>query len=304
MDISVIICTYNRCESLQRVLNNIKELNLPENASCEVIVVDNNSKDDTKVAVEAASAERPGFFKYVFEPRPGKSFALNRGIGLAKGEIIAFTDDDVALDSEWLVEIKRAFERYDCMGVGGRIIPVWDSAKPWWYEDHGTYALMSAIVRLDLGDEPCELHIPVPGANLAYRRAVFEKYGLFREDLGRNPENMVGWEDSEFCLRLIRGSEKFMYAPKAIVYHPVEEKRTKKEYFQSWYFGEGRASVRANGVSEEATCYFGIPRHLIRAFLENLTYWTFSLEPKRRFYHKLQLYLIAGQIVESRKYAP
>ena len=105
MDISIIICTYNRCESLRRVLNDVQNLKVPKNISYQVLLIDNNSKDGTRTVFEAMSAKSPGIFKYVFEPRQGKSYALNTGIRLAAGEILAFTDDDVTLDSEWLVEI-------------------------------------------------------------------------------------------------------------------------------------------------------------------------------------------------------
>ena len=301
MDFSIIICTYNRCESLLKVLDDLKTLRVPENTSYEILVVDNNSRDDTRATIEAASQERPGSFKYIFEPRQGKSFALNTAVKSARGDIVAFTDDDVELDSEWLVEIKRAFDLHDCMGIGGRILAVWDSEVPWWYEEHGPYRLMGAIVRLDLGEEPCELRIPAWGANMAVRRTAFEKYGRFREDLGPNPDSrMYSGEDTEFWLRLIHGGEKLIYAPKVLVYHPVEEKRKKQNYFLSWYFNYGRAMTRIEQNPEGAIYYFGVPRYLFRQLLEGLANWIFCPNRKRRFYYKLKVYEIAGQIAESR----
>lgn len=300
MEISVVLCTYNRSEGLQKVLSNLARLTLPECSSCEVIVVDNNSMDDTKAVVEEFSRTRPGFFKYVLESRQGKSFALNTGIGLAKGKIIAFTDDDVELDRDWLVEITKAFESFDCIGIGGKIIAVWNCQKPRWYVESGPYKLMEAIVRLDLGEQPLELGKPVWGANMAFRRTVFEKYGLFRGDLGPNSENSIRGEDSEFCWRLLRGGEKVMYAPKVVVYHPVEEKRTKKNYFKSWYFDYGRALVRTGDIPEQAICYFGVPRYLFRQYVEASAKWLCCLNPRGRFYYKLQACLARGAIVESR----
>ena len=300
MDISIIICTYNRSQSLRKVLGDLKNLRVPEDTSHEIIVVDNNSRDDTRAIVEAASQERPGSFKYFFEPRQGKSFALNTGVRSARGEIVAFTDDDVELDSGWLVEIKRAFDLQDCMGIGGKILPVWNSEVPWWYEEHGPYRLMAAIVKLDLGEETCELRIPAWGANMAVRRSAFDKYGQFREDLGPNPDSLIRGEDTEFWSRLMRGGEKLIYAPDALVYHPVEEKRTKQNYYLSWYFNYGRAVTRIEGNAEGAICYFGVPRYFFRQILEGLVKWIFCPNRKRRFYYKLQLYQTAGQVVESR----
>ena len=300
MSLSVIVCTYNRSASLRKVLSCLNRLTLPAGMSCEVIIVDNNSNDDTRSTVEAITRERRGFFKYVFEARQGKSFALNKGISVAQGNIIAFTDDDVELDTEWLVEISRVFESYDCAAVGGKTIAVWTSPKPYWYEEAGPYRLLSAIVKLDLGESPCELKIPPPGANVAFRRNIFEKYGLFREDLGPNSTDLIRGEDAEFCWRVIHGGEKFIYAPRAIVYHPVERSRTKKEYFQAWYYDQGRASVRMEGIPEGTLRYLGVPRYFVRNFFEVLVKWACSFDTRRRFFYKLKLIQIAGQITESR----
>ena len=298
MNISVIVCTYNRCESLRKVLRDLNNLRIPQNTSCEIVIVDNNSSDDTRTVVEAFAIERPDFFKYVCESRQGKSCALNRGLSLAKGDIIAFTDDDVIVDNEWLAEIKRAFESYDCMGIGGKIIPVWNCEKPVWFEEDGPYSLYAAVVKLDLGDEAIELRGPAFGANMAFRRTAIEKYGLFREDLGPNPENLIRDEDSEFSRRVSAGGDKIMYIPKAVVYHPVEKQRSEKEYFQKWYFDYGRSITRRGQAQKDKARYRRVPRYLIRMLFEQTIKWILCQNRKRRFYHKLQAYQTAGQIAE------
>jgi len=298
MNISVVLCTYNRAESLRRTLCSLSAMRVPANLQWEVLVVDNNSSDHTRDVTEMAGGQLP--CRYLFEGRQGKSFALNTAIPQARGEIVAFTDDDVQLDRGWLVEIKRAFELFDCIGIGGKIIPVWNCEKPRWLEEEGPYKLAAAIVRLDLGEEACELQQPAFGANMAFRRTAFEKYGLFKENLGPNPRNMIRGEDSEFSWRVIQGGEKLMYGPRVVVYHPVDEKRTTKKYFVSWYFNYGRALVRANGVPLQAIRYFGVPRYLFRQFGKEFLKWTCCLQSKRRFYYKLQVSFNAGAIVESR----
>jgi len=275
-------------------------MKVPTGTSREVIVVDNNSTDATKSVVEAINLECPGVFSYVFEPRQGKSFALNTAVTMAKGEIIAFTDDDVALDKNWLTEMISVFESRGCAGIGGRILAVWNKATPKWFADDGPYKLGGAIVKLDLGDEHCDLDKPAYGANMAFRRYVFDKYGLFREDLGPNPKNLIRNEDSEFCRRIIYGGEKFIYAPKVVVYHPVEEHRTRKEYFEAWQFNYGRALIRINGIPPSATCYFGVPRYFFKNLLRASIKWALSFDAKRRFYYKLQAFEVAGQIAECR----
>lgn len=274
-------------------------MEMPAGRSHEVIVVDNNSSDGTRAVAESFSLECPDVFQYVFESRQGKSFALNTGIGVARGHIIAFTDDDVSLDGRWLSEMISVFESCDCAGIGGRILAVWNMATPNWFAEDGPYKLGGAIVKLDLGDEVCDLDKPAYGANMAFRRQIFEKYGFFREDLGPNPKNLIRNEDSEFCRRVIYGGEKFIYAPSVIVYHPVEKHRAKKEYFEAWQFNYGRALVRINGNPPSATCYFGIPRYFFKNLLVASLKWALSFNAKRRFYYKLQAFEVAGQIAES-----
>ena len=106
MDISIIICSYNRCESLEKVLESVQGLNCPPGASWETLVVDNNSSDATKATVERFVGKGRGDIRYLFEGRQGKSHALNTGIERAAGQILAFTDDDVLFDPDWLVRIK------------------------------------------------------------------------------------------------------------------------------------------------------------------------------------------------------
>ena len=167
---------------------------------------------------------------YLFERRQGRSPALNAGIAAAHGKIIAFTDDDVTLHPEWLITLKRTFNAFDCAGVGGRIIPVWQQPKPDWLQMEE----QQAIVHYDHGDEPQVLkdHPPL-GANCAYRKDVFVKYGGFRLDLGVSGEHpRITCEDTEFATRLFRAGEKIVYTPLAIVYHPVDPTRATKPYFR------------------------------------------------------------------------
>ncbi len=110
MKISVIICTYNRCESLARTLKSFTKISVPEGSLWELVLVDNNSKDKTKLFVEEFKKNYRLNIEYIFEEKPGKSHALNHGIKQAKGEIIAFTDDDVIVDRDWLLNIQKAFK--------------------------------------------------------------------------------------------------------------------------------------------------------------------------------------------------
>src|SRR5579862_1106876 len=102
MKITVILCTYNRHQSLAAALESIADQHLPAGADWEVVVVDNNSSDHTREVVDQYCRKYPNRFRYVFEPQPGKSYALNTGIREAKGDVLAFMDDDVTVEADWL----------------------------------------------------------------------------------------------------------------------------------------------------------------------------------------------------------
>lgn len=296
MDISVVLATYNRASSLQVTLESLLSLVYPASLSWELLVVDNNSTDLTRVKVENAAAVAKFPVRYVFEGKQGRSSALNRGIAEAKGEIVAFTDDDVILDRNWLASVNRTFEEFNCAAVAGRIIPQWSHSKPDWLEMDGHFA----VVNFDLGDDIKEIKVPPLGANSAFRRHVFEQHGLFRPDLGvTGSRHTITCDDTEFGERLIRAGEKIVYCSNAIIYHPVDPKRTTKKYFLSWYYYNGISLTRMAGVPRESVAWFGAPRWLYRETLVNLAKWVFATKGKSRFQHKLQTYKSVGKIVES-----
>src|SRR3990167_2999593 len=94
MYLSVIIATYNRCENLKEALRTLYQQENDGTFDYEIIVIDNNSKDQTREVVESFIAKEGLKVRYIFEPIQGKVYALNTGITHAKGEIVAFTDDD------------------------------------------------------------------------------------------------------------------------------------------------------------------------------------------------------------------
>lgn len=296
--ISVVIGTYNRAAILRRALQSLGEMTVPAALSWEVVVVNNNSRDDTEQVVRefARTSMR---VNYVFEGRQGIAYARNAGVQAAQGDIIAFTDDDVTVDRQWLACLQETFDRFDCMAVGGRIVAVWNCSKPAWLEKMDrSYPLLAVITAFDKGEQPHELRSPPYTANAAFRRAVFDRVGLFRTDLGRQGASLMGGEDTEFCHRIMDAGCRIMYQPKAVVSHPVEQSRTEKKYFLSYYFHYGRLLIRVAGMPQNVTCLWGMPRHLLREFLENLLRWIFSLNPQRRFYYKLETWLRAGKLVE------
>ena len=300
MDISVVLGTYNRAASLRTTLDTFLELAVPPGLAWELLVVDNNSSDLTREVV-ARFAEAASFpVRYIFEKRQGRSAALNAGIAEAKGEIIAFTDDDVLLERRWLSNLKPTFEEFNCAAFAGRVVPLWNHPKPDWLDMEGQFA----VTNFDLGDELKEIRVPPLGANSAFRKEMFGRYGLFRLDLGvTGSKHTITCDDTEFGERLIRGGEKIVYCPAAIVYHPVDPERTTKKYFLSWHYYNGVSLTRTAGRPQDCKLVFGAPRWLYRELLINMRKWVFTRPGKDRFHSKLRTCRTIGSIVESYRLA-
>lgn len=307
MDLSIIICTYNRSQSLYKTLESLEYMIVPEGVNWEVLVVDNSSKDKTREVVEDFSRRGALNLGYLFEARQGKSFALNRGIESAKGEIIAFTDDDVLVDKGWLVAIITATRQYqDYDGFGGRIVPLWRTKPPAWLGISGKYnALRGTVFLRDDGcqdKEYCETKSVVPcGANMFFRKRVIDENGLFRSDLGPQAGIPGAAEDTEYCQRMVNRGKKFMYIGNATIYHPVEPEKLTRSYLTKWRYYCARSLVKSKGTPDNTICYFNIPRYLMKQLLDSLIRWNLSTNCQKRFYHKLRFHWVLGEIVESCK---
>jgi glycosyltransferase involved in cell wall biosynthesis len=298
VDVTVILCTYNRCQSLAKVLDNVAAQTLPKWIEWEVIVVDNNSSDETKSVVDGFCRRYPERFRYLFESNQGLSYARNAGLRKARGEVVAFIDDDVTIEPTWLRNLTGPFRNGEWVGVGGRIVPDWPCTPPCWVPQNEWYG-MAPLVIFDLGLEAVPLRDAPFGANMAFRRRLFERYGNFRTDLGRSAKNLLGNEDTEFGRRLLAAGERLKYEPTAVVHHPVTQNRLKREYFLTWWFNKGRADIRETGVAAHTKWFVsGIPLYLFRRLVVGTVRWMFALDPSRRFSRRLSVWLAAGMTVE------
>jgi GT2 family glycosyltransferase len=150
----------------------------------------------------------------------------------------------------------------------------------------------------DLGQEAGQLTEPPFGANMAFRKEVFDRYGGFRTDLGRSGTNMLSNEDTELGRRLFAAGQRLRYEPSALTYHPVEESRQRRGYFLSWWFNKGRSDVRELGNQPNHRRFLGIPLRLFRDALVEAARWMVSVEPSHRFVSKLKVWCCAGQAFE------
>jgi glycosyltransferase involved in cell wall biosynthesis len=312
MKFSVIICTYNRGDSLKKTLASLAKLST--NATWELIVVDNNSTDNTRNIVEEASKTFPVDLRYLFEPEPGKSAAQNTGIRDARGEIIATIDDDAVIGPYWLDRAAEGLERFNCDFVGGRVVPVWGGPRPKWLQDKP--GLHWAVIALqDLGPQPVEYGVngvPWPlGVNEATRRDAFTRTGLFDNRLGPIAGTLRNQANREWHLRARAVGVRGFYIPEMVVHHVVPAARLKKKYFRRWLYWHGisRAIIYEKlGVDMESPDdsqldyskvphIAGVPRYLYRnalAALPNMIRETIRRDPVASFEHELKLWFYAG----------
>lgn len=303
MWLSIIICTYNRAEVLKETLLNLLKVSNSAAKPYEILVIDNNSKDHTPDVVEALQGQYQNKLRYIYENQQGLSFARNRGIKEAKGEILAYVDDDVSFDTRWLDNIEFYFKNPNCLGIGGRIIPQWPNHQaPWWYDKNLAVAYAGITGELNLGQDPKEFkvnHSTPYGGNMIFRKEVFQRYGEFHTDLGRKGNDFGLHEDSEFANRILKDQQKLFYAPDVIVFHRVFKERITRKYLARWWYRSGKQNTRLKSLPLN-TCYLlGVPRFLLRTLcmyiLKTLKcFLTFRL--RTAFLWEMRTLLILGEI--------
>lgn len=245
--ISVLICTYNRSALLRETLAALQSMEAPQKCSVEIIVVDNNSTDET-AAVVTESMERARFpVFFVREQQQGKSFALNAGLAAATGDVLALTDDDVLPSADWLVRIVHAFRTQDVTFVFGKVLPRWQSVPPPELLTPQAQAIWGPLAIVDYGDTPSQYtptsrgqRLPI-GANLAVLRSVLVSIGGWRTDLGKVNNTLICGEDHEIFMRFRRrGCYAGYYDPDVVVRHLVPTERLTRRYFRRWFYWHGK----------------------------------------------------------------
>ena len=260
--ISVVICTYNRDAFLPFVLESIAKQQF-DSSLWELILVDNNCTDTTATICKTFIEEHPQIScVYYLETAQGLSHARNRGIMLAKGTYISFLDDDAVACPQYLEEIALFVQKYpQATLLGGRIYPRFEGKQPRWISP----LLMPIFSTLDLGDTEKQLtgkRYPV-GANMIFKRSIFDSIGMFNPELGRVGKNMMGGEEKDIYLRIIAVGGLIYYAPKPFVHHIIPIDRATKTFIKKQAIGVGmseKARVKGKGVENV--------KSLLREFLK------------------------------------
>lgn len=255
---SVILCTRNRAAQLQTALEALATMRLSEEVKWEVLIVDNGSTDATRDIVGQFIRDGYSRFRYLYEPSPGKTYALNTGIYEAHGEILAFTDDDAIVEPNWLAAIIAAFQRHSADGIGGKVLPIWQAKRPTWLSD----SFLNVLALLNFGDEAFRIDWKedpkmLYGVNYAFRKVIFERLGNFNTILGSRGE------DQELFDRLAAADARVFYDPSVVVRHVISGDRLTKRYYREWYRASGLA--RAKLAPSVGRSLFGIPLYSLRS---------------------------------------
>ena len=248
--ITIAIPTYNRAGLLRQTLQGLTRQDYPHE-QFEIVVIDNNSPDDTRAVVESFAGARP-VPRYVLEPRQGLNHARNRAVAEARGEIVVFGDDDILMEPGWLAEMTAPFARDAARrigAVGGEVIPVFPDGLPTWVAEwHQPLAF-----RPDAGPIPPP-HSPM-GANFALPKWVFDQVGLFHSDLDRSGESLFAGGDSEMIRRVRAAGLEVWFVPAAKVLHQMPASRTTFQYATRHAFDSARSRVMDRSVQPGAWGY-------------------------------------------------
>jgi glycosyltransferase involved in cell wall biosynthesis len=289
---SILVCTYNRAPLLREALAAFQALEPPEACRVEIIVVDNNSTDNTPEVIARAARQGPFPVVALREVSQGKSFALNRGLGAARGDVVALTDDDVWPDREWLRRLVDGFRRRDVTFVFGKVLPRWSVVPPPDLLTPKAQDIWGPLGLVDYGDEPLEYtadrtgqRLPI-GANLAFRREALLRVGGWRTDLGKVNNTLTSGEDHEIFCRLRRhGLYSGYYDPSSVVRHYVPTRRLTREYFRRWFYWSGKTHALMledlyPEIDMSRVVYIaGTPRFLWRQGLEQMCRYLLTRAP-------------------------
>src|SRR6266487_3042746 len=284
--ISVIICAYtaDRWDDLVAAIESAQQQTLPPREI--ILVIDHNPGLLKRVRQHASGVvvENTG--------TRGLSGARNCGIAAARSQIIAFLDDDAQASPDWLMFLNEGFSAPRVLGIGGPVLPLWLENTPAWLPEE-FYWVVGCTYR---GTPQTVTTIRNPiGANMAFRREIFEAVGGFRSEIGRVGVQPLGCEETELCIRAHQHwpQRGFLYQTQASVSHRVPGNRTSWRYFCSRCYFEGVSKAfvsRYVGVtdslaSERIYVYRVLPQGVTRGLNDFF------------FHHDLSGFARAGAIV-------
>jgi glycosyltransferase involved in cell wall biosynthesis len=240
MQLSIVICSYNRASYISDALDSLYTQTAGLNAF-EAIIVDNNSTDNTaEVFSKWSAAHTNGSFTYITETNQGASFARNTGAAVAKGQWLCFMDDDAVATPNYVENILKHIEtKPDAVGFGGRIIPKYIPSEPKWM----SYYVSSLVGNFDYAPTACAFEngkYPLE-SNMIVKKDVYDAIGGFNTALpGVVGTLRIGGEGKELFYKILALGHIIYFDPAICVHHVVEVKKLTSEYMYRVASGIGR----------------------------------------------------------------
>ena len=278
MFVSVIVCTY-RSDAYENVLDVVASLLNQTYPEIEIIiVVDGNEGLRKKIATIYNTQDNIQVI--ASEESIGVSGARNLGIRRARGDIIAFLDDDAVAEKRWIEDMINTYQKNDAIAVAGTVLPIWLTKKPDYLPEE-LYWLVGSTYEGFTKEGVTHVRNAL-GPNMSFKREVFEKVGSFNQDFGfaRKGASYIQGEEPEFALRMQNTLGKgVIYNPNLIVYHKVPEWKTRLRILlrRAFYQGYSKALLKKLSCSPKPLApeesYLKdlllkyIPRRIRRVFL-------------------------------------
>lgn len=232
MKISVVICAYteDRWDDVLAAVASVRSQSLPAH---EIIVV----VDHGPALLGRLRPALPDVKVIPNSGYRGLSGGKNTGVTAARGDVVAFLDDDAVAEAEWLAAMAAAYDDPYVAGVGGLTLPLWGITAPRWFPEEFAWVVgctYRGMVRGPVRN--------IMGGNASFRREVFDVTGGFRSGIGRTAGGRpLGCEETEFCIRLRQAAPEtvLLYDDGAVIWHRVPAERARFGYFRSRCYAEG-----------------------------------------------------------------
>lgn len=302
MDISIVFATYKRGDILKFTLDSLVKIDAGF-LTYEIIIVDNSLDQRDESLVRSYEGKMPVY--YFSEKSPGKNSALVTGLKNATGKLLVFTDDDVIVERDWLIQLWDGVQRHpDASIYGGRILPSYPAGYEKLSEkiDFDNWFLRSAFVIADWEQDEGSIKAGhIWGPNMAVKRDVFESGLTFNTTIGPNGKDYVMGSETEFIKRAYAQGFKGVYLPLALVYHQIRLDQLSMDWIKGRAFRSGKGQACLSPKSELKR-YFGVPRYLIKKYIVKKMALLASpfMSKERAFALTVELYMLKGQITQYR----
>jgi glucosyl-dolichyl phosphate glucuronosyltransferase len=271
-DFSVIVCAYTE-ERWDDMLRSVESIRRQTRSPLETILV----VDHNPALFERAREALPGVIVLENQEAPGLSGSRNTGLVSARGDFVAFLDEDAYAIPDWLEKLHSGYSASEVTGVGGFIEPCWDNEKPAWFPEEFLWVVGCSYLGLPVERAAVRNLI---GANMSFRRELFSATGGFRTGIGRIGKTPVGCEETELCIRARQRTPEsaLLYLPEARVMHRVPASRSRLGYYLARCYSEGLSKAlvtrfvgaRDGLRSERAHTLRVLPRGVLRGISDGL----------------------------------